>query len=256
MGSFTFALLAQSFQIDACWTHGFLLAELCLLLIGNRWVIQLSLLVLECALHLAGVRQLRLGMQPLAIQDPCFVGVARWIWMLRQIGTLGKVWKLIIMRLEHHHVGMPLIIYILHIILLLVHRISSLVAFASFEILILICSNLAWLWSLLNLLAVGRSVMRLEIQDIIMLCYQLPLSSMWLHRVAVRVVTHHEGLHLKARGALRLAGELRMLSLVCLRLHARRIQVHRLWLRIVAHLVRTDEFARRLWFVLIHDELF
>lgn len=47
------------------------------------------------------------------------------------------------MRLEHHHIGMPLIIYILHIILLLIHRISSLVAFTSIEILILIASDLA-----------------------------------------------------------------------------------------------------------------
>jgi len=176
--------------------------------------------------------------------------------MLRQIGTLGKVWKLIIMRLQHHHIGMPLIIYILHIILLLIHRIPSLVAFTPIEILILIASNLAWLWSLLNLLAVGRSVMRLEIQDVIMLSQQLlSLRSMWLHRVTVRVVTHHNGLHLKAIRALRLARELWMLSLVCFCLHVRRIQAHRLWLRIVVHLVRTDEFARRLWFVLIHYEI-
>ena len=65
--------------------------------------------------------------------------------MLRQIGTLGKVRKLIIMRLQHHHIGVPLIIYILHIILLLIHRISSLVAFTPVEILILIASNLAGL---------------------------------------------------------------------------------------------------------------
>ena len=46
------------------------------------------------------------------------------------------------MRLQHHHIGMPLIIYILHIILLLIHRIPSLVAF-TVEILIWIASNLA-----------------------------------------------------------------------------------------------------------------
>ena len=98
--------------------------------------------------------------------------------------------------------------------------------------------------------------MRLEIQDVIMLSQQLlSLGSMWLHWVTVRVVTHHNGLHLKAIGALWLAWELWMLSLVCFCLHVRRIQAHRLWLRVIVHLVGTDEFARRLWFVLIHYEI-
>ena len=98
--------------------------------------------------------------------------------------------------------------------------------------------------------------MGLEIQDVIVLCQQLlPLRAMWLHRVTVRVMSHHDGLHLKCIRALGLAWKLWMLSLVCFRLHVGGIQAHRLWLSIVVPLVRADELAGGLWFVLIHNQI-